>query len=68
MTVTDLERSAFEASRSDIIEITEHLKGCRGENSSIPMNECRCDCYEIQVFVIGYRQCIADINCPRTGD
>lgn len=62
MTITTPEKRAFEASRKALYKVTEHQENCRYENTSIPLNECRCDCYDLQVFAIGYRQCQVEIG------
>lgn len=57
MKITTPEKRAFEAARKALYPATEHQKNCRYEKTSIPLNECRCHCYDLQVFAIGYRQC-----------
>lgn len=32
----------------------EHVEKCTFTNSSVPMNECPCDCYERSIFAAGY--------------
>ncbi len=32
----------------------EHYDNCQFKDKPYPMNECACDCYEQQIFEIGY--------------
>ena len=48
------EKAQYMSMKNKLIDISEHYDGCRYENTSIPINECRCDCYERQVFMLGF--------------
>lgn len=56
MKVNDYLESRWKKNREKVIEINEHFDGCRYENSSIPIDECLCDCFNKQVFWLGMEQ------------
>jgi len=41
------------ANRDKILEINEHYEGCNYVHRNVPMNECACNCYEEQIFLLG---------------
>lgn len=43
----------FKQYKEEILEIAEHYNSCAYKDRSIPINECRCDCYVKQIFDIG---------------
>ena len=46
----------FKKNKTKVSEINEHFEGCNFRSSSIPINDCPCECYDKQVFAIGMRQ------------
>lgn len=38
-----------------LAEIYDHYEDCPWDGRATPLDECACDCYERQVFMLGYK-------------
>ena len=46
-------KTVFNANKETILEINEHFEDCNYRDSSVPINICPCDCYNMQIFNLG---------------